>query len=106
AFAILLVLILCLPWNASGGAYGALIAVPEQEAIIRAPEGATLIELRVRPGDLMDGGAVIGRMGTGGLAVQLAQTQTELDRANADYDRLLGELRASVETTVRAEVNL
>src|SRR5215475_3060815 len=48
AFALLIVLILCLPWNASVGAYGALIAVPEQEAIIRAPEGATLIELRVR----------------------------------------------------------
>jgi putative peptide zinc metalloprotease protein len=106
AFALLIVLILCLPWNASVGAYGALIAVPEQEAIIRAPEGATLIELRVRPGDLMDGGAAIGRMGNAELDEQLAQTQTELDRANADYDRLLGELRASVETTVRAEVNL
>jgi putative peptide zinc metalloprotease protein len=106
AFALLIVLILCLPWNASVGAYGALIAVPEQEAIIRAPEGGTLIELRVRPGDLMDGGAAIGRMGNAELDEQLAQTQTELDRANADYDRLLGELRASVETTVRAEVNL
>jgi len=106
AFALLIVLILCLPWNASVGAYGALIAVPEQEAIIRAPEGATLIELRVRPGDLMDGGAAIGRMGNAELDEQLTQTQTELDRGNADYDRLLGELRASVETTVRAEVNL
>src|SRR5499426_116515 len=106
AFALLIVLILCLPWNASVGAYGALIAVPEREAIIRAPEGATLIEMRVRPGDLMDGGAAIGRMGNAELDEQLAQTQTELDRANADYDRLLGELRASVETTVRAEVNL
>jgi putative peptide zinc metalloprotease protein len=106
ALALLIVLILCLPWNASVGAYGALIAVPEQEAIIRAPEGATLIELRVRPGDLMDGGAAIGRMGNAELDEQLAQTQTELDRANADYDRLLGELRASLETTVRAEVNL
>ena len=106
AFALLIVLILCLPWNASVGAYGALIAVPEQEAIIRAPEGATLIELRVRPGDLMDGGAAIGRMGNAELDEQLTQTQTELDRGNADYDRLLGELRTSVETTVRAEVNL
>ena len=106
AFALLIVLILCLPWNASVGAYGALIAVPEQEAIIRAPEGATLIELRVRPGDLMAGGAAIGRMGNAELDEQLAQTQTELDRANADYGRMLGELRASVETTVRAEVNL
>ena len=56
AIALFIVLILCLPWNASVGAYGALIAVPGQEAIIRAPESATLIELRVRPGDLDGGG--------------------------------------------------
>ena len=104
--ALLILLILCLPWNASVGAYGALIAVPGQEAIIRAPESATLVELRVRPGDLTAADAVIGRMSNVELDEQLAQTQTELDRANADYNRLLGELRAGVETIVRAEVNL
>jgi putative peptide zinc metalloprotease protein len=106
AFALLIVLILCLPWNASVGAYGALIAVPGQEAIIRAPEGATLVELRVRPGDLTTAGAVIGRMSDIELEEQLARAQVELDRANADGDRLLGELRARQESIARAELTL
>jgi multidrug efflux pump subunit AcrA (membrane-fusion protein) len=106
AIALFIVLILCLPWNASVGAYGALIAVPGQEAIIRAPESATLIELRVRPGDLTAAGAVIGRMSDIELEEQLAHAQAELDRANADRDRLLGEVRARAESIARAEVNL
>jgi multidrug resistance efflux pump len=106
AIALFVVLVLCLPWNASVGAYGALIAVPGQEAIIRAPESATLIELRVRPGDLTAAGAVIGRMSDIGLEEQLAHAQVELDRTNADRDRLLGELRAREESIARAEVNL
>ena len=106
AIALFISLILCLPWNASVGAYGALIAVPGQEAIIRAPESATLIELRVRPGDLTAAGAVIGRMSDIGLEEQLAHAQVELDRTNADRDRLLGELRAREESIARAEVNL
>ncbi len=101
-----ILLILCLPWNASVGAYGALIAVPGQEAIIRAPENATLIELSVRPGDLTAAGAVIGRMSDIGLEEQLAHAQVELDRTNAERDRLLGEVRAREESIARAEVNL
>jgi multidrug resistance efflux pump len=106
AVALFVVLILCLPWNASVGAYGALIAVPGQEAIIRAPESATLVELRVRPGDLTAAGAVIGRMSDIELEEQLARAQVELDRANADSDRALGELRAHQESIARAELNL
>jgi putative peptide zinc metalloprotease protein len=102
----LVVLILCLPWNASVGAYGALIAVPGQETIIRAPESATLLELSVRPGDLTTSGAVLGRMGGAELEGQLAQAQAELDRANADYDRLLGELKAREDSIARAGVKL
>jgi len=106
AIALFIGLILCLPWNASVGAYGALIAVPGQEAIIRAPESATLVELRVRPGDLTAAGMVIGRMSSIELEDKLAQTQAELDRANSDYDRLRGELRACDVSIARAEVNL
>jgi multidrug resistance efflux pump len=106
AIALFIVVIFCLPWNASVGAYGALIAIPEHEAIIRSPESATLSELRVRPGDLTAAGAVIGRMSDLELEEQLAHAQVELDRANADRDRLLGELRAREESIARAEVNL
>jgi multidrug resistance efflux pump len=106
AIFLFVILILCLPWNASVGAYGALIAVPGQEAIIRAPESATLLELSVRPGDLTTGGAVLGRMGDTELEGQLAQAQAELDRVNADYDRLLGELKAREDSIARAGVKL
>ena len=40
------------------------------------------------------------------LEEQLAHAQVELDRANADRDRLLGEVRAREESIARAEVNL
>jgi putative peptide zinc metalloprotease protein len=106
AVALFIVLILCMPWNASIGAYGALIAVPGQEAIIRAPESATLVELRVRPGDLTAAGAVIGRMSDLELEENLSRAQVELDRANAERDRLLGELRARQESIARAELSL
>ena len=106
AIALFTALILCLPWNASVGAYGALIAVPGEEAIIRAPESATLFELRVRPGDLTTGAAVLGRMGNAELEAQLAQAQVELDRAKADYDRLLDELKTREESIVQAGVKL
>jgi putative peptide zinc metalloprotease protein len=106
AIALFIALILCLPWDASVGAYGGLTAVPGQEVIIRAPENATLTELRVRPGEQTAAGAVIGRMSDIGLEEQLAHAQVEIDRANADRDRLLGELRAREESIARAEVNL
>src|SRR5215475_6333973 len=60
---LIVVAVLCLPWNASVGAYGSLVEIPEREAIIRAPESATLIELSVKPGDSASSGAVMGRMG-------------------------------------------
>ncbi|HEY7183448.1 MAG TPA: hypothetical protein VIC84_18600, partial [Blastocatellia bacterium] len=106
AIVLLIILILCMPWNASVGAYGSLVAIPGQEAIIRAPESARLIELRVRPGDMISAGAELGRMGDLELEEQLAQAQVELDRANADRGRLLGELRAHEESIARAELNL
>jgi len=106
AIALFIALILCLPWDASVGAYGALIAVPGEEAIIRAPESATLLELRVRPGDLTTGAAVLGRMGNAELEAQLAQAQVELDRAKADYDRLLGELKTREESIAQAGMKL
>ncbi|MGH9853472.1 MAG: HlyD family secretion protein, partial [Blastocatellia bacterium] len=104
--ALFVVTVLCLPWNASVGAYGSLVAIPEREAIIRAPESATLIELAVKPGDSAASGAMVGRMGNLELEEQLVKAQAELARANADYDRLLGELRAHGESVARAETQL
>jgi multidrug resistance efflux pump len=103
---LLAVAALLMPWSASVGNYGTLTAVPNQEAIIRAPESATLIELRAQPGQRMDAGAVIGRMGNLELEEQIVQVQSDLARANADHDRLLGALRARSEMATRAELQL
>ena len=85
--------ILCLPWQASVGNYGTLVAIPGQEAIIRAPENATLIALHVQPGQPLAAGSIVGRMGNLELEEQIVQAQAELARANAASNRLLGELR-------------
>ena len=97
---------LLMPWSASVGNYGALVAIPGEEAIIRAPESATLIELSVRPGDRVSNGAVIGRLGNLELEDQIVQVQSDLARTNADYNRLLGELRTRSESAERAELQL
>ncbi|MFN7945996.1 MAG: efflux RND transporter periplasmic adaptor subunit [Blastocatellia bacterium] len=103
---LLVVIALCLPWQASVGSYGSLIAIPGQEVIIRAPESATLVELRVRPGDQVTSGAALGRLGNLEVDEQIVQVQTDLARANADYERLMGELRTRSEAAARAELQL
>src|SRR5581483_2183626 len=106
SIALLAVILLLLPWSASVGNYGALSAIPQQETILRAPESATLVALRVQPGDRVTSGAVLGQMGNLDLEEQFVQVQTELARANADYDRLLGELRTREEAAARAGLQL
>jgi chromosome segregation ATPase len=95
-----------MPWSASVGNYGTLIAVPDQETIIRAPESASLVSLSVRPGDQVAGGAVIGQLGNLDLEEQIVAVQSDLARAGADRDRLQGDLRAREESAVRAETLL
>lgn len=106
SLALLAIIALLAPWSESVGNYGALVSIPGREAIIRAPESATLIALDAQPGARLAAGASIGRMGDFGLEEQIAQAQSELARANADYDRLLGELRARSESAARAELQL
>ncbi|MDQ3665493.1 MAG: HlyD family efflux transporter periplasmic adaptor subunit [Acidobacteriota bacterium] len=97
---------LCMPWNASVGSYGTLVAIPDLEAIVRAPEDATLIELRAQPGEVVSSGGLLGRLGNLELEEQIVQAQSESTRANADYARLLGELRAREEAAAHAGLQL
>lgn len=60
ALALVAIILLLLPWTASVGNYGTLVALPGQEAIIHAPESATLAALRAQPGDQVVTGAIIG----------------------------------------------
>lgn len=106
ALALVAVVLLLLPWTASVGNYGTLVALPGQEAIIHAPENATLAALRVQPGDQVAAGAIIGQLGNFDLDEQIVQAQAELARAQADYDRLLGEQRAQNEAVTRTEWQL
>ena len=89
----LVVIVLLVPWEASVGSYGTLIATPTEEVIIRAPESGTLVELFCQPGDLVASGAVIGRLRNYELDDQIVQVQADLARANTDYDSWRGELR-------------
>ena len=100
------VVVLLLPWSASVGNYGTLIALPGREAIVRAPESATLITLRAQPGEQVASGALIAQMGNLDLEEQMVQVQAELARAGADYERLLGESHARKEAAARAALQL
>jgi hypothetical protein len=97
---------LLMPWRASVGSYGQLVALPDHETIIRAPEAATLVRLNVKPGDQLASGATIGRLGSLDLEERIAQTETDLARVRADYDRLLGEMRVREESAARADLAL
>lgn len=102
----LVLLFLLMPWRASVGNYGQLIALSERETIIRAPEAATLVQLNVKPGDQLAAGATIGQLANLDIEEQLAELQTDLARANADYNRLLGETRVRGAAAVRTTVAL
>jgi multidrug resistance efflux pump len=102
----IVIAVLVMPWSASVGNYGQLVALPDRETIIRAPEAATLVQLSVKPGDQLAVGAVVGRLGNLDVEEQIAQVQTELARVQSDYDRLLGEMRVRGETALRAGVTL
>jgi putative peptide zinc metalloprotease protein len=104
ALALLFVTLLLMPWRASVGNYGVLVAVPDREAIIRAPEAATLVQLNVKPGDQLAQGTVLGRLGNLDVEEQITAVQTDLARVQADYDRLLGELRVHGEAALRTEI--
>ena len=106
ALAALVIAVLLTPWRASVGSYGTLIALPDREAIIRAPEAATLVQLGVKPGDQLAAGAALGKLGNLDVEEQITAVQTDLARVQADYDRLLGELRVRNEAVVRASVAL
>jgi len=104
AAALVVATALLMPWTASVGNYGTLVAIPDQETIIRAPENGTLNELHTHPGDAVARGAVLGRLSNLELDEQVMQVRSELTRANADYTRLVGELRGRTESIARLEL--
>ena len=101
-----LTIVLCLPWRASVGSYGALFTIPGREAVIRAPENATLIDINVQPGEQVPAGASIAQMGNLDLEDQIAQLRTELTRVNAEAERLSGEIGVQQQLARMKEVQM
>lgn len=104
--AVVILGVLAFPWPASVGSYGTLIAEPGAEAIIRAPEGATLVEFSVLPGERVNGGHVVGKLGNPDLEDQIAQVKADLAKAQAEAERLSGDIDTGRETVLRAEVQV
>jgi len=106
AICLAFVAMLCIPWTASVGSYGTLVAIPGREAIVRAPENGSLIVVSVQPGQRLTEGSAIGRMGNLDVEEQIAQVRTELACVNADADRLAGELRVQDEAAAASKWQL
>jgi multidrug resistance efflux pump len=98
AIALSILAVLGLPWRASVGSYGVLVAIPGREAIVRAPENASLLSLNVQPGQPVTRGQTLGHMGNLDLEEQIAQVRTDLARVSADEERLTGELGVQQDT--------
>jgi putative peptide zinc metalloprotease protein len=92
AIVLVILAVLGLPWRASVGSYGMLVAIPGREAIVRAPENASLLASNVQPGQQVARGQTLGRMGNLDLEEQIAQVRTDLARLSADEKRLTGEI--------------
>jgi putative peptide zinc metalloprotease protein len=95
--------VLCLPWRASVGSYGTLVAIPGREAVIRAPENGSLLAAEVQPGQQVTRGAALGRMGNLDLEEQIAQAKTEIARVDSEEERIAGELGVERQAAESAE---
>jgi multidrug efflux pump subunit AcrA (membrane-fusion protein) len=106
AFALAAVCALAAPWTRSVGSYGTLLAVPEREHIVRAPEAATLVELHVQPGSYVEAGSRLARLGSLDLDRQVVSAREALARACAEEAGLMGELRVENERLARSDLRL
>jgi multidrug efflux pump subunit AcrA (membrane-fusion protein) len=97
---------LLMPWMASVGSYGVLVAIPHRESVIRAPENASLVVLSVQPGQQVAAGASIAQMANLDMDERIAALRTELARVDADAERLAGERRVQQEESHTARWQL
>ncbi|MFL6448701.1 MAG: efflux RND transporter periplasmic adaptor subunit [Bryobacteraceae bacterium] len=104
AVVVSVVLVMCLPWTASVGSYGVLTVRPDHEAIIRASENGSLVALSVRPGQQVEQGTALGRLGNLDLEEQIVQTRAEWARVEAQSRQLSGELGVQQQEAGAAEV--
>lgn len=103
--ALVVVGILCFPWTATVGSYGTLAAIKEREAVVTAPEGG-IITVLVKPGEKVAAGREIARLSNPDLTSDLIALRADIVKAQADYERLAGELTAQQQNVERAAVQV
>jgi multidrug resistance efflux pump len=106
AIALMCLAILLMPWTASVGSYGTLVAIPGRESVIRAPEDSSLVVVGVQPGQQVAAGAAIAQMANLDMDEQIAEVRTELARVEAEAERLAGERRMQQEIAATAQWQL
>lgn len=104
--AVLILAALLMPWTASVGSYGTLVALPERESVIRAPENASLVVLSAQPGQQVAAGACVGQMANLDMEEQIARVRTELASVEVESERLSGERAVQEEAAMSAEWQL
>jgi putative peptide zinc metalloprotease protein len=101
--AAVIVAVLCFPWDATVGSYGTLTPLKEREAVVTAPEGG-IVTVLVKPGERVNAGREIARLSNPDLTSELIGVRAELAKAQAEFERLAGELRAGEQAVERAAV--
>lgn len=102
---LVLIGVLCCPWEATVGSYGTLTAIKEREAVVTAPEGG-IVTVLVKPGEKVAAGREIARLNNPDLISDLIAVRAELVKAQAEYERLAGELQAQQQAAARAAVQV
>lgn len=102
---LIIIAVLCFPWDATVGSYGALSAIKEREAVITAPEGG-IITVLVKPGEKLTAGKEIARLSNPDLNSELISVRAELVKAQSDYGKLSGDLSAQQQAVERASAQL
>ncbi|MBL8207856.1 MAG: efflux RND transporter periplasmic adaptor subunit [Blastocatellia bacterium] len=103
--ALVVVSIFLFPWEATVGSYGTLTPTKEKEAIITAPEGG-LATVLVKPGETVTAGKEIARLHNPDLNSELIALRADIVKAETEYERLLGDIKARQQDTERATVQL
>jgi putative peptide zinc metalloprotease protein len=101
--ALLAVAVLAFPWDATVGSYGALTPLKEREAVVTAPEDG-IVTVLVKPGERVSAGRELARLSNPDLTSELIGVRAELAKAQAEFERLSGELRAGEQAVERAAV--
>ncbi|HEU4387759.1 MAG TPA: efflux RND transporter periplasmic adaptor subunit [Blastocatellia bacterium] len=102
SFALLAVVALMMPWEASTGSDCSLELPPGRESAARAGVDAVLTEVFVQPGDVVAEGAKIARLGDPQMEDRLTQLNAEITRLTTDASRIEEELRVRSELILSA----